>query len=136
MEMDMTDDWEREYLGHNLFEAMSGKTLTAIVINEAKNEVAFHAGDEQYLMHHVQDCCESVMLEEVHGDIDDLLNSPLTLADVAVSEKGEPLPEYPESWTWTFYKLATIKGYVTLRWLGESNGYYSESVNFRKMEPS
>ncbi|WP_458249914.1 hypothetical protein [Bacillus paranthracis] len=27
-----------------------------------------------------------------------------------------------------------MKGYVTLRWLGESNGYYSESVDFVQLE--
>jgi hypothetical protein len=52
------------------------------------------------------------------------------MAEEVVSENSEHAPQYPDSWTWTFYKFATIKGYVTIRWLGESNGYYSESVDF------
>lgn len=83
------------------------------------------------VFYHSQDCCESVDLNEVHGDLDDLLNTPILQAEEVSGEDPGPPSEYYDSYTWTFYKLATIKGHVTLRFLGESNGYYSESVDFR-----
>lgn len=78
-----------------------------------------------YMFHHDQDCCESVYIEDICGELDNLLGHPLLTAEARSSEAEEAF----ESGTWTFYEFATIKGSVTIRWLGESNGYYSESVD-------
>ena len=115
-----------------------GKTLKSVVKNDANDEIIFTVEDgTQYKMYHSQDCCESVNIEDVIGDLNDLIGSPITMAEESTNNdvlNGKP--EYPDSWTWTFYKLATVKGYVTIRWLGESNGYYSESVDFCKVGES
>jgi hypothetical protein len=88
-------------------------------------------------MYHYQDCCESVYVESVVGDLSDLIGSPILQAEEVVQMSGDDASlegRGDESFTWTFYKLATIKGSVTIRWYGGSNGYYSESVTFKQLE--
>lgn len=110
-----------------------GKTLTKI---EQKDdyELCFYCNDgTKYRMYHYQDCCESVEIEDISGDLNNLLESPILMAE-EISNSDEPAKsERDESYTWTYYKFATIKGYVTIRWYGESNGYYSESVDFEEV---
>ena len=103
-----------------------------IKIDKTDDELIFTTNEgKRYRAYHQQDCCESVYIEDIEGNLDDLLNSPILQAEESTnSEDTFGKIEYPDSFTWTFYKLATIKGYVTIRWLGESNGYYSESVDF------
>lgn len=79
------------------------------------------------VLHHHRDCCESVDLHDIEGDLSDLLDRPLTVYE-KVSGTPAGLDEY-DSETWTFYRFATERGMVVLRWIGESNGYYSESVD-------
>jgi hypothetical protein len=119
------------------FDVLLGKTLAKIDGRVGGDSIVFTTSEgEQYQLWHQQDCCESVTIEDVIGNFDDLIGSPLLMAE-KISNADEPVdfkPEYPaESDTWTFYKLATIKGYVTIRWYGESNGYYSEEVDFCKL---
>ena len=120
------------------FSELKGKTITSIKgAHSGSEEITIHCDDgTNYIMYHYQDCCEHVYVEDVIGDYEDLIGTPILLAEEVVSgEYPEDVerPSYLESFTWTFYKLATIKGYVTIRWFGSSNGYYSERVDFEEL---
>ena len=110
-------------------ELMKGKTFKKVVGAVGDGEMLFVAEDgARFLFAHYQDCCESVDINDIVGDLNDLVGEPLLLAEEVSGYIG-PEPEYHESYTYTFYKFATRKGYVDVRWLGESNGYYSEAVD-------
>jgi hypothetical protein len=115
------------------FGELLGKTLTDVRVvkdSDDNDRMVFVVDDgSEYALYHSQDCCESVGINEIVGDLAHLVGSPITMAD----ESGEESQGDDYSSTWTFYKLATIKGYVDIRWLGESNGYYSESVDFARI---
>lgn len=107
---------------------MLGKVFTKVE-QSGDDELQFHAEDGKvHTFYHDQDCCEHVWIESVVGDLKDLEGSPLLLAEE--STNNDPGPNSDFSTTWTFYKFATLKGYVDVRWCGESNGYYSESVDY------
>lgn len=119
------------------FSDLVGKILTKIEGEVGDDTLKLFCSDGSvYQMHYYLDCCASCTLEDVCGDLADLIGSPILKAEESSSNKNPPgvTKEYQDSFTWTFYHLATIKGYVTLRWYGESNGYYSESVTFERLE--
>lgn len=112
---------------------LKNKIVKNIDLNTSySDELIFECeSGERYKMFHQQDCCESVDLNEVIGDLTDLIGSPILEAEMVTNQSDSSAYE---SFTWTFYKLSTIKGSVTLRWYGTSNGYYSEEVDFVRLD--
>ena len=95
------------------------------------SEVDFWCKDGYMIrMCHHRECCESVEIESVDSEVnnaDIYTDCEWCKIEQASSEDGGA--EYGIS-KWTFYKLTTNEGYDTIRWLGESNGWYGVSVDF------
>lgn len=134
-------------------EDLVGKVLTEVILDRREATIKFVDSEGgEYLMYHEQDCCEGVWIDDICGDLQDLVGTPILVAEEVSNEmfeedwkrqekermeKARSEDEFywlSESYTWTFYKFATAKGYVDIRWYGESNGYYSESVDFVKKD--
>jgi hypothetical protein len=112
-----------------------GKTLVRVEATD--DAMAFWCSDgSEYSLHHEQDCCENVTIESIVGDPLDLVDTPILMAEEVTGHTPVDYQfEYePESYTWTFYKFATIRGYVDVRFLGISNGYYGESADFYRIK--
>ena len=67
------------YLNINV---LLGQTLTKINGDEDRERLEFTtATGKKYLMYHSQDCCETVQLAEVVGDLADIVGSPILRAE-------------------------------------------------------
>lgn len=119
---------------------MTGLTMTSVKRSTDAEENDILEFDStcgrKFVLFHDRDCCESVTIDDIAGDLEDLVGSPLILSEeVSSADMGyeNSKEDGDESFTWTFYRFGTAKGYVTVRWYGTSNGYYSESVSFREI---
>lgn len=116
------------------FSELKGKIIESITGTVGDDTMVFKIEDgSEYQLHYYDDCCASCDIEDICGDLSDIIGSPILLAEEVSSNEnpvGINIPEYQDSFTWTFYKLSTIKGSVTIRWYGSSNGYYSEKATF------
>lgn len=127
---------DKEMTKLNTFEDLKGRILTAVAALDNKELWFTLDTGEQYKLYHDRNCCESAYIEDISGDLEDLIDFPILMAEEITSDEhpqGYGVPEDPyweDCYIWTFYKLATTKGYVTIRWLGFSNGYYSISVDW------
>lgn len=113
-----------------------GKVAVAVTRNENS---LFPYGNENirftldngdvYELTHTQDCCESVYIEDINGDLSWLVGHPILSAEITYSDGNQG-----ESSTWSFCRFSTYAGTVVIRFFGESNGYYSETAELIKCE--
>lgn len=126
--------WDNLYVE---LDTLKGETLESIDGLEVGSECAVFktVSGRTIRMLHYQDCCEEVTIEDIAGEVSDLIGSEILLAEEVSQDPPKVERSYePGSETWTFYKLATTKGYVTIRWYGSSNGFYSEEVTIEEVK--
>lgn len=105
------------------------------VKNNRNRELVFTTNDKRiFKLYHRQECCEDVSIDDIVGNLKHLVGEPILMAEKVSNVEQPPLNKNENSYTWTFYKFATIKGYVTIKWYGTSSGYYSEKVNFNEFD--
>ncbi|MCK9596228.1 hypothetical protein M0R19_03535 [Candidatus Pacearchaeota archaeon] len=109
------------------FKELIGKTFSKVFKNKYFiNSIVFQLKDSNsgYILYHDQDCCEDVSIEDICGDLSDLENTEILDAYCTENFGNDDISE-----TWAFYNIRTIKGSVTIRWYGTSNGCYSEKAD-------
>lgn len=106
-------------------------------IDESGDDVIITLEDGTKLhYYHEQDCCESVSIYDWKGDPYELVGKKLLMIEQDNEDFTDEMSEAPyDSYTCTNIRFITNKDTVISRWIGESNGYYSESVDLDVIAP-
>ena len=111
-------------------ESLVGEVLTYIDTDDTNEQIILTTeSGRRIIIYHDQDCCEHVRIEDTEGNWHDLIGKVIVEAAQDEVQYGEPPPKYPDSWTRTTLTFRVNDATVISRWIGESNGYYSESVD-------
>ena len=78
------------------------------------------------MIYHEQDCCETVQIQDTEGNWHDLIGKVITETD---HDETCGVLDNSESSTLTTLTFKCDDATVISRWIGESNGYYSEGVD-------
>ena len=116
-----------------IIDSILGRTAKSIEGFEEGSECAtLHFDDgSTWLMRHEEDCWETVDIASIDGDPDWLIDKPLIVAEIVDNVDQPPAAHWAKSYTWTFIKLGTNNGVITVRWYGMGNGYYCERPQTR-----
>ena len=125
-------------IGIAKFSDLKGKSLKKITINTRDNYVLFDCEDTtSYILQHIQESNEEVVIEDTLGDLDDLIGTPLLLAKEINRYykhiKSKKLTMAQRISAWSYYQLDTVKGTADIRWCGTCNGYYTNTARLYRV---
>lgn len=114
-------------------EVLKGKHITKVDGLEKGSDAVYiyTAEGPVYKMHHYQDCCEYVAIEDANV-IGDLKGEVLSAYES--TEDASDKDDYGELQMYTFYRISTMAGDAFIRWYGSSNGYYGVGVDFELID--
>ena len=91
------------------FSDLKGKTLTKITGDKGDEQMYFTTSEgEMYRLIYHHDCCADCSIEDICGDLSDLIGNPILVAEEVDDVDEGSLCEYDLSYTWVFYKLDKI----------------------------
>ena len=134
-----------------ILQSIIGERIASIDITSEKNWknlidetavlITLKSG-RQIRIYHERDCCEYVRIISRDGEWIDLVGKVIVDAHEEIHQTpsdlrlfGVNIDDYDDtSATLTIVTLKADDATVISRWLGESNGYYSESVDFEELK--
>jgi hypothetical protein len=114
------------------FDVLVGEVLDAVDIDREKDQILLTTrSGRQFLIHHEQDCCETVEIVGQDGCFIRLVGKPIVEArEIAIDTTKDD--SYGTETTTTL--IFRVDGETVIsRWVGDSNGYYSESVDIAEL---
>ena len=118
---------------HVEFSDLVGEVLDAVDIDKEENQILLTTrSGRKFLIYHEQDCCETVAMHWQDGSFDKLIGKPIVEARDFAVDTGESEIDY-DSQTTTTLVFRVDDQTVISRWIGDSNGYYSESVDIAEL---
>ena len=120
----MTYDDNRKVLDN-----MVGRVVKYVDIDHDQMKITCE-DNSVFTFYHEQDCCECVYIADTEGEPMSLKGWKLLLVDMEATKESSW--DRDESKTTTVVKFVTDENTVSVKWIGESNGYYSESVDLRE----
>ena len=112
------------------FNELEGKVIIDVIKKD--DSITFKTNKQTYVLKHMQECCEDVIIDDICGDLKDLINETIIKAEKVTNENINE--EEERCFTWTFFHISTLKTNITIKFYGTSNGYYSETAELYLIE--